>query len=197
MSQCRILTYLPYSQSFPIGHCKVSLGEQRVKNQYSKLWDLPCGPVVKNLPANVGDTGLSPGREDFTCFGASKPTHHNCWVSALEPVIHSREAMQWEAHASQLENSPGLLQLDKACSQPQRPSTAKNKKRNITNYIAEEVYRVRLFVISTLIHTCCILINASTQVDQQFPSIQHCDKILPHIELIQKSELLLLFFNFT
>ena len=25
------------------------------------LWGFPSGPVVKNLPANAGDTGLIPG----------------------------------------------------------------------------------------------------------------------------------------
>ena len=25
------------------------------------MWDFPGGAVVKNLPANAGDTGLSPG----------------------------------------------------------------------------------------------------------------------------------------
>ena len=28
-------------------------------------WDLPGGPVVKNLPANVGDTGSIPGPGRF------------------------------------------------------------------------------------------------------------------------------------
>ena len=26
-----------------------------------KFWDFPGGAVVENLPANAGDTGLSPG----------------------------------------------------------------------------------------------------------------------------------------
>ena len=30
-----------------------------IKNM--KFWDFPGGTVVKNPPANVGDTGLSPG----------------------------------------------------------------------------------------------------------------------------------------
>ena len=28
---------------------------------YLKMWGFPCGTVVKNMPANAGDTGLSPG----------------------------------------------------------------------------------------------------------------------------------------
>ena len=32
-----------------------------IYNTKSKHWDFPGGPVVKNLPANAGDTGLIPG----------------------------------------------------------------------------------------------------------------------------------------
>ena len=34
----------------------------------------PGGAVVKNPPANAGDTGSSP---DPTCRGATKPMRHN------------------------------------------------------------------------------------------------------------------------
>ena len=37
----------------------------------------PGGAVVKNPPANAGDMGSSPGREDPTCCGAAKPANHN------------------------------------------------------------------------------------------------------------------------
>ena len=37
----------------------------------------PGGAVVENLPANAGDTGLSPGPEDPTCRGAMKHMCHN------------------------------------------------------------------------------------------------------------------------
>ena len=42
--------------------------------------DFPNGPVVKNLAANVGDTGLIPdlGRSHKGIFqGAIKPMHHS------------------------------------------------------------------------------------------------------------------------
>ena len=39
--------------------------------------DFPGGAVVKNAPANAGDMGLSPGLEDPTYRGATKPVHHN------------------------------------------------------------------------------------------------------------------------
>ena len=39
--------------------------------------DFPGGPVVKNPPANAGDTGLILLWEDSTCQDATKPLHHN------------------------------------------------------------------------------------------------------------------------
>ena len=39
--------------------------------------DFPDGTVVKNLPASAGDMGSSPGPEDPTCRGATKPVRHN------------------------------------------------------------------------------------------------------------------------
>ena len=57
------------------------------------------GAVVKNPPANAGDTGSSPGpgRSHMPC-GATKPVHHNYWgrmpqllkPACLEPVLHKR-----------------------------------------------------------------------------------------------------------
>ena len=37
----------------------------------------PGGPVVKNPPANAGDTVQSLAWEDPTCQGATKPVCHN------------------------------------------------------------------------------------------------------------------------
>ena len=39
--------------------------------------DFPGGKVVKNTPANAGHMGSSPGPEDPTCRGATKPVRHN------------------------------------------------------------------------------------------------------------------------
>ena len=39
--------------------------------------DFPGGAVVKNPPANAGDTGSSPGPARSTCHGATKPMRHN------------------------------------------------------------------------------------------------------------------------
>ena len=45
--------------------------------------------MVKNPPANAGDTGSILVLEDPTCRGATKPVRHNDWVCALEPVSHN------------------------------------------------------------------------------------------------------------
>ena len=42
------------------------------------------GLVVKNPPANAGDTGLFPGPR-----ATIKPAHHNIWACALELVSHN------------------------------------------------------------------------------------------------------------
>ena len=41
------------------------------------MWAFPGGSAVKNLPVDAGDTGSSPGPEDPTCRGATKPMCHN------------------------------------------------------------------------------------------------------------------------
>ena len=48
--------------------------------------DFPGGAVVKNLPANAGDTVRAVVGEDPTCCGATKPVRHNYRAWALEPV---------------------------------------------------------------------------------------------------------------
>ena len=49
---------------------------QKVKHRIT-TWDFPGGTVVKNPPANAGDTVRSLVREDLTCRGATKPVRHN------------------------------------------------------------------------------------------------------------------------
>ena len=50
----------------------------RRKPYFKKIHeDFPGGRVVKNSPANAGDTVGSLVKEDPPCHGATKPTHHN------------------------------------------------------------------------------------------------------------------------
>ena len=75
--------------------------------EFQELGYFPGSPVVKNPPANAGDTGsiLGPGRshtprEDPTCHGATKPVHHNYWAHmlqllnpvCLEPMLHNKRS---------------------------------------------------------------------------------------------------------
>ena len=39
--------------------------------------DFPSRPVIRSLPANAGDTGLTPVLEDSTFLGSTKPMCHN------------------------------------------------------------------------------------------------------------------------
>ena len=62
--------------------------------------DFPGGAVVKNPPANAGDTVWALVREDPTCRGATKPMSHKYWAHApqllkptrLEPVLHNKRS---------------------------------------------------------------------------------------------------------
>ena len=71
-------------------------------------------------------------QEDPTRRGATKPTRHNYWACALEPVLRNEKPLQWEATAMRsprttTKSSPRSPQLEKAPAQQQRPNAAKNK----------------------------------------------------------------------
>ena len=88
----------------------------------------PGGAVVKNLPANAGDTGSSPG------LGRSHMPRSN-W--AREPQLLSlriwslcsakREALMVRGPRTAMKSGPRSPQLEKALAQKRRPNTAKNK----------------------------------------------------------------------
>ena len=84
------------------------------------IWDFPGGPVVKNSPANSGDTGLIPGpgrfhmlrgNEDHAsqllslCSQAQKPQ----LLKPAYPRAHApqqEKPPQWEAHTPQWRVAP-------------------------------------------------------------------------------------------
>ena len=84
--------------------------------------------MVKNLPANAGDTGLSPG------LGRSHMPRSS-W--AREPQLLSlrvwslcsatREAAIVRGPRTAMMSGPRLPQLEKALAQKRRPNTTKNK----------------------------------------------------------------------
>ena len=85
--------------------------------------------MVENLPANAGDTGLSPG------LGRSHMPRSS-W--AREPQLLSlrvwslcsatREAAIVRGPRTAMKSGPRSPQLEKALAQKRRPNTAKNKK---------------------------------------------------------------------
>ena len=98
----------------------------------------PGGRVVKNSPANAGDTGLLSGPGRCHMPGSNWACMHNYWASALEPKCHNfwsplfknscsttREVTAIGSPHTARKSSPYLSQLGKAHVQQQRPSTAK------------------------------------------------------------------------
>ena len=92
------------------------------------LQGFPGGTVVESLPANAGDTGLSPG------LGRSHMPRSN-W--ARKPQLLSlriwslfsatREAAIVRGLRTMMKSGPRLPQLEKALAQKRRPNTAINK----------------------------------------------------------------------
>ena len=100
------------------------MGAQRKKNTARGF---PGGAVVESLPANAGDTGLSPG------LGRSHMPRSN-W--AREPQLLSlrvwslcspRETATVKGPRTAMKSGPRLPQLEKALAQKRRPNTAMNK----------------------------------------------------------------------
>ena len=87
--------------------------------------------MVESLPANAGDTGLSPG------LGRSHMPRSN-W--ACEPQLLSLrvwssatgEAATVRCPRTAMKSGPRLPQLEKALAQKRRPNTAKNKFKKRT-----------------------------------------------------------------
>ena len=89
---------------------------------------VPGGAVVENLPANVGDTGSSPGLE------RSHMPRSN-WARELQLLSlcvwslcsAKREAVIVRGLCTAMKSGPHLPQLEKALAQKRRPNTAINK----------------------------------------------------------------------
>ena len=64
-----------------------------------KQFDLPGGPVIKNLPVSAWDTGLTPGWGGVHTPEGQLIAHGTATECALQPMLHREELMQWEAGA--------------------------------------------------------------------------------------------------
>ena len=90
--------------------------------------DFPGGAVVKNPPANAGDTDLSPGagrfhmpQSDLSPCTTTGPVCHNYW----RPRTYSPCSARREATATK--SRPCSPKLEKARAQQRRPKAAQNK----------------------------------------------------------------------
>ena len=83
-----------------------------------KYRDFPGVSVVKNPPANAGDTGSIPGLGRVHML----PMCHNCWahmlqllkLTCLQPTHHSKRSPCNEKTEHVMNSSPCSLQLEKA-----------------------------------------------------------------------------------
>ena len=67
---------------------------QLFQTKHDQLQDLPGGPVVQNLPSNVGDKGLIPGQGTKIPHDAGKPrssctTREACMSCATMKTQHN------------------------------------------------------------------------------------------------------------
>ena len=83
--------------------------------------------MVQNSCANTGDTSSIPGPGRFHMPWGNKA----CLPQLLKPVcpracaLQEEKPLEWEAHTPQQESRPRSLQLEKSCTQQQRPSAVK------------------------------------------------------------------------
>ena len=86
--------------------------------------------MVKNLPANAGDTSLSSALDDLTRCRATKTACHNYGARAVEPVLHKRSPRHVKPLHPHLESSPCLVHLEKAHAPQLKPHAAKDESMN-------------------------------------------------------------------
>ena len=79
------------------------------------LWDFPGGAVVKNLPANAGDTGSIPGSGRSHALWSNQarvPQLLSLCTTTTEAhaprarALQQEKPLQWEAHAPQWRVAP-------------------------------------------------------------------------------------------
>ena len=99
----------------------------------------PGGSVVKNQPANAGETGLIPDlggshmpRSKYARGPQLLSLRSRVWEpqllkpSRLQPVLHNKRSRCNEKPVHALKSSPCSPQLEKACTQQRRARTSKN-----------------------------------------------------------------------
>ena len=90
--------------------------------------DFPGGTVVKNPPANAGDTGSSPGLgRSYMLWSHEAHEPQLLSLRVWSPCSATREATAMRSPRTAAKRRPRSPQLEKAHEQQQRPNTAKNK----------------------------------------------------------------------
>ena len=97
--------------------------------------DFPGGAVVKNQPANAGDTGSSPGRgrshmprsNEARAPQLLSPCAANIEARTPRAPALQREATSMKSPRTPTKSSPHSPQLEKAWVKQRRPEAAKNK----------------------------------------------------------------------
>ena len=109
----------------------------RVYLSIFKVEGFPGGSVVKNPPANAGDTGSSPGPRRSHMPRSNKARAPQLPKPVrLEPGVHNKRSHRSENPAcTATKSGPRSLQLEKARAQQRRPNAAKNKLKKKIKWI--------------------------------------------------------------
>ena len=116
---------------------KKTSGQGALQRKEGKLWGFPGGAVVENLPANAGNTGLSPGLGGShmpRSSWAREPQLLSLRVWSLCPaaggaaiVKGPRTAMK-SGPRTAMKRGPRLPQLEKALARTEDPTQPKINK---------------------------------------------------------------------
>ena len=112
-----------------------SIGSQRLRHNWSNLsgsinrtWSFLMVQWLRIHLATQGTRVQTLGPERSHMAWRSKAHELRLLKPVcLEPLFPTREATEVRSPCTAMESSPLPLQLDKACSQQRRPSTARNK----------------------------------------------------------------------
>ena len=119
---CRL--WEPGEQQPPEAHREPATQAAPIAQHQKSVLGFPGDSVVKNWPANTGDSGLILFWEGLTSRGAAKPVCHNCWTRATQsekPATTGRSP-----RAPSREEPPPAAATEKP-PWPRRPSPAENK----------------------------------------------------------------------
>ena len=91
----------------------------------------PCGAVVKNLPANAGEVGLTPGLERSSGGGNGSPLQYTCLENlmdrgAWQATVHGVTKSQHESTYNLQQQSTHKTLGNQACCDDRTGRSGKN-----------------------------------------------------------------------